>query len=171
MRRLEQGRSLYEILGLCCVPDYGVRQPIHILPISVKEHEKGFVVSLRDFATQHFIGASAKLLETVRSFSKNHLSLSRVASTNTRSHQNEIHLDDGHLSGMNNPQQSERQHTTELHEMKVLYACRRGKYFFVVVVQLGHPLRSAPSPRPDSSERNEYVPSFALRELDVVVQS
>jgi hypothetical protein len=54
-------------------------QAKYVLPISVKEHEKRFVVPFHDFAAQRFIGVGAKLFETVRSFPESHLHLSRRA--------------------------------------------------------------------------------------------
>src|ERR1700722_5385542 len=47
----------------------------------------------------------------------------------------------GHWLGMNPPQRSERQHTTDLYEMKGQYVSRCQDYFLAALVQLASCLR------------------------------
>src|SRR6266850_6137209 len=77
-------KPLNQILGLRLIPKYRISQAKYILPISVKENQKGFMVSFHDFAAQSLIGVRVKLFETVRSLPENHLYLSRTGSTNKR---------------------------------------------------------------------------------------
>jgi hypothetical protein len=48
-----------------------------------------------------------------------------------------------HLPGANDSQPSEAQHTTDLYRKEDQEACDNKDYFFVVLVQLSHSLRSA----------------------------
>src|SRR5882724_8492073 len=105
------------------------------------------MVSFHNFAAQSLIGAGVKFLKTVRSIPENHLYLSRTGSTNKRTTPKGDLRRQWTVAQHEQSTTSERQHTTDLYEMKEQCACRNQVYFSVAMVQRSSRLRSAQSPR------------------------
>src|ERR1700734_3138719 len=96
-------KALHQVLGFGLVPQYRIRQTKYILPIPVKEHQKGNVIAVDYFPAQFFVGERAKLVRSVKPFPEDHLSLSRAGSTNTLLLNDGAGVNGRHVSSMNNP--------------------------------------------------------------------
>jgi hypothetical protein len=93
-------KALYQVFGFGLVPYYRIRQAKYILPIPVKENEKGSVIAFGYFPAQSFIGERAKLVRSVKPFPEDHLALSRCR---LDKHLNGIAVGKDTYPSMNNP--------------------------------------------------------------------
>jgi len=96
-------KALHQVFGFRFVPQYRIRQAKYILPIPIKEHEKGDVLAFGYFPAQFFVRERAKLVRSVKPFPEDHLSLSRAGSTNMLLLNGGATVSGRHVSSMNDP--------------------------------------------------------------------
>jgi hypothetical protein len=96
-------KALYQVLGFGLVAKHRIRQAKYILPIPVKQNQKGDVVALGYLPAQFFIGERAKLVRSAKPFPEDHLALSRAGSTDALPLNDAIGIGKRHLPSMKEP--------------------------------------------------------------------